>query len=130
MRFSLFIVAAALVPLALAAQAPATRAPQAPTPRLPAAAQPPDRSVIGTLDAVDLKTMQIVVAAASGRRTLHVPATVTIRQGSRTVKVTELPVHKGERVKVRYREAGGVQQAEWIVLASPESRPPRHTNGG
>lgn len=130
MRFTIWLVAAAVVPLALAAQAPGARPQPAPAaPRLPVA-QPPERSIVGTLDAVDLKAMQIVVAAGSGRKALHVPASVSIRQGSRTVKVAELPAHKGERVKVRYRDSGGVQQAEWIVLASPESRAPRRPPAG
>jgi hypothetical protein len=38
------------------------------------------------------------------------------------VKPADLSAHKGERVKVRYRESGGVRQAEWIVLASPPAR--------
>jgi hypothetical protein len=91
-----------------------------------AAVQPPERSVVGTLDAVDGKTMQIVVSSAAGKQTLHVAAGATIRQGSKTVKPSELASHKGERIKVRYRESGGVRQAEWIVLASP----PAHGSKG
>ena len=82
-------------------------------------AQPPERSVVGTLDSIDLKAMQIVVTSPAGKQTLHLQTGVTIRQGAKTVKASELAAHKGERVKVRYRETAGVQQAEWIVLASP-----------
>jgi len=70
--------------------------------------------------------MQIVVGSASGKQTLHVQNGATIRQGSKTIKPAELPAHKGERVKVRYRESGGVRQAEWIVLASPPPHQPKH----
>jgi hypothetical protein len=90
--------------------------------------QPPERSIVGTLEAVDPKTMQIVVSSPSGKQTLHLPTGATIRQGSKTVKASELPAHKGERVKVRYRESGGVQQAEWIVLASPPAKRPKHAD--
>ena len=88
--------------------------------------QPPERSIVGTLDAVDPKTMQIVVSSASGKQTLHLQTSATIRQGSKTIKASELSAHKGERVKVRYRVSGGVQQAEWIVLASPPAKRTKH----
>lgn len=90
--------------------------------------QPPERSVVGTLDVVDPKTMQIVVTSPSGKQTLHLQPTVTIRQGSKTVKTSELFAHKGERVKVRYRVSAGVQEAEWIVLASPSPSKPKHAD--
>ena len=45
----------------------------------------------------------------------------TIRQGSKTIKAADLAAHKGERVKVRYRESAGERRAEWIVVASPPS---------
>jgi hypothetical protein len=120
LRFLSIVLAAAIVPTALAMRGP-TAAPQVVSPGrfAPAtAAQPPERSVVGTLDNVDTKAMQIVVGSATGKQTLHLQTGVTIRQGAKTVKVSELPAHKGERVKVRYREADGVRQAEWIVLAS------------
>ena len=84
--------------------------------------------MVGTLDNVDIKTMQIVVTSPAGKQTLHLQTGVTIRQGAKTVKTSELSAHKGERVKVRYRETAGVQQAEWIVLASPTApHKPKHT---
>ncbi len=123
MRVTMLWLGAALIPLALAAPAPGQVRPPVPPPQ-PAAAptQPPERSVIGTLDDVNVAAMQIVVGSSAGRRTLHLQTGVAIRQGSRTIKVSELPQHKGERVKVRYRESGGVQRAAWIVLASPPAR--------
>ncbi len=131
MRFTTFVLGAALIPLALLAQAPGPARP-VPVPVPPShpvagPTQPPERSVIGTLEDVNVPAMQIVVASSSGRRTLHLQAGLTIRQGSKTIKVAELPAHKGERVKVRYRESGGVQRAAWIVLASPPAAPPRHS---
>jgi hypothetical protein len=126
-RFIMILLAAAIVPMALAVGAPGQTPP--PARFAPAAiAQPPERAVVGTLDSVDIKAMQIVVTSETGKQTLHVRTGVTIRQGSKTVKMSELPAHKGERVKVRYRESGGVQQAEWIVLASPPARRPRHSD--
>ncbi len=127
MRLTMLWLGVALIPLALAAQAPGPARLPLPLhlpPPQPAVAQtqPPEHSVIGTLDDVNVAAMQIVVGASSGRRTLHLQPGVIIRQGSRTIKVSELPAHKGERVKVRYRERGGVQRAAWIVLASPPAR--------
>lgn len=118
MRVTMLWLGVALIPLALAAQATGQARSPVPTPPAAAPTQPPERSVIGTLDEVNVAAMQIVVGSSAGRRTLHLQAGVTIRQGSRTIKVSELPQHKGERVKVRYRESGGVQRAAWIVLAS------------
>lgn len=86
------------------------------------AQQPSDRSAIGTLDQVDARTQQITVATDSGKLVFHLVAGATIRQGSKTVKTSELAAHKGERVKVRYREAGGDRRADWIVLAAPARR--------
>jgi hypothetical protein len=132
LRLTIILLAtvAATTSLALLARSPSpapARAPVALAPVVPAQSQPPERSVVGTLDAIDVKTMQIVVGSASGKQTLHVQSGATIRQGSKTIKPAELPAHKGERVKVRYRESGGVRQAEWIVLASPPPHQPKRT---
>src|SRR6476659_251771 len=81
--------------------------------------QPPERSVVGTLDRVDAAASQIVVSTASGKQTFQLQSGATIRQGSKTIKPSELAAHKGERLKVRYRESGGVRRAEWLVLAVP-----------
>jgi hypothetical protein len=125
-RFKLILLAAAIAPFALALRAPGQTPPALARALAPApVTQPPERSVIGTLDAFDPKTMQIVVGSATGKQTLHLQTGVTIRQGSKIVKPSELAAHKGERVKVRYRESGGVQQAEWIVLASPPAKRPK-----
>lgn len=129
LRLTIILLAATTISMGLFVRrlepAPAVR----PAAAMPAVAdvQPPERSVVGTLDAVDGKTMQIVVSSSSGKQTLHVATGATIRQGSKTVKPSELAAHKGERVKVRYRESGGVRQAEWIVLASPPSRSSRRS---
>lgn len=132
MRLMMCVLGSALIALALATpsaeQARPAVPPPAPAPA--AAAQPPERSVIGTLDEVNVAGMQIVVGSAAGRRTFRLQSGVTIRQGSKTVKLSELLSHKGERVKVRYRESGGVQRAAWIVLASPPSRPSGHADKG
>ena len=129
LRILSFVLAAAIVPTAVAMRAPVQTRPVSPN-RFTAApvAQPPERSIVGTLDSVDPRTMQIVVNTSTGKQTLHLQTGATIRQGAKTVKASELPSHKGERVKVRYRETAGVQQAEWIVVASPTSpRKPKHT---
>jgi hypothetical protein len=96
----------------------------APVP-LSAAQRPPERSVVGTLDRVDGAAIEFVVNSISGRQTFRLQPGATIRQGSKTIKPAELAAHKGERVKVRYRESGGVRQAEYVVLATPAPRPPK-----
>jgi hypothetical protein len=127
LRFIIILLAAAAAPLALVAGASGQARPALPGSFAPSAmAQPPEHSIVGTLDAVDPKTMQIVVSSTSGKQTLHLQTGATIRQGSKTVKPSELATHKGERVKVRYRESGGVRQAEWIVLAAPPVKRTKH----
>jgi hypothetical protein len=83
------------------------------------AQDPPERSVVGTLDEVGATT--IVVKTGSTRQTFALEKGATIRQGSKVIKRSELPEHKGERVKVRYRDENGVHHAEWVVVASPAS---------
>jgi hypothetical protein len=83
--------------------------------------QPPERSMVGTLEQVDDQATEFVVKTASGKQRFLLQSDATIRQGSKTIKATELAAHKGERVKVRYREAAGERRAEWIVVASPPS---------
>ena len=123
----MIILFATTVPLVLAAGVAGQTGPAPSGAFAPSAViQPPERSIVGTLEGVDPKTMQIVVSSTSGKQTLHLETGATIRQGSKTVKVSDLPAHKGERVKVRYRESKGVHQAEWIVLASPPARGPKH----
>jgi len=80
--------------------------------------QPPEKAVVGTLESVSAGAAQIVVSTSTGKQTFTVESGAMVRQGSRTIKATELPSHKGERVKVRYRESGGVKRAAWIVLAA------------
>lgn len=81
--------------------------------------QPPEKSVVGTLESVSANAAQIVVSTTSGKQTFTVDNGATVRQGSRTIKTADLQSHKGERVKVRYRESGGVKRAAWIVVAAP-----------
>ena len=84
--------------------------------------QPPERSMIGTLDQVDADATEFVVKTTTGKQRFVLQNGATIRQGSKTIKASELASHKGERVKVRYREASGERRAEWIVVASPPSK--------
>lgn len=84
-----------------------------------------DRSAVGTLDQFDGATQQLTVTTSNGRLAFRVQAGATIRQGSRTLKPAELAAHKGERVKVRYRESGGERRADWIVLAAPARKTAR-----
>ena len=131
-RLILFLLASTTVGLAIAltpapAAAPPPAAAAAPpsaaaVERAPAAPQAPERSVVGTLDQVDAAATQIVVATTTSRLAFSVEKSATIRQGSKTIKPADLPAHKGERVKIRYRENGGVRRAEWIVLASPPQK--------
>jgi hypothetical protein len=81
--------------------------------------QPPERSLVGTLDQVDPQATEFIIRTTSGKQRFVLESGATIRQGSKTIKASELAAHKGERVKVRYRESGGVRRAEWIVVASP-----------
>jgi hypothetical protein len=84
--------------------------------------QPPERSLVGTLDQVDASSSEFVVKTTSGKQRFILQNGATIRQGSKTIKASDLAAHKGEKVKVRYREASGERRAEWIVLASPPSK--------
>ena len=88
----------------------------------PVAQQPPEKAVVGTLESVDASASQIIVNTPGGRQTFTVESDAMVRQGSRTIKAAELQSHRGERVKVRYRESGGVKRAEWIVLAAPSAK--------
>jgi hypothetical protein len=83
--------------------------------------QPPERSMVGTLEQVDNQATGFVVKTANGQQRFVLLDGATIRQGSKTIKASELASHKGERVKVRYRESSGERRAEWIVVASPPS---------
>jgi hypothetical protein len=89
-----------------------------PDDRIEAAQIPSERSVVGTLEQVDVP-IGIVVRTTSGKQTFALEKGITIRQGSRVIKVSELAAHKGERVKVRYRDIKGAHRAEWVVIASP-----------
>lgn len=124
MRLIILLLASATVGLAIAlTPAPPARPPVVAAVEAAAEApQAPERSVVGTLDQVDAAATQIVVATASSRLAFNVDKSATIRQGSKTIKPADLPAHKGERVKVRYRENDGVRRAEWIVLASPPQK--------
>jgi hypothetical protein len=84
--------------------------------------QPPEKSVVGTLESVSAGAAQIVVSTSGGNQTFAVESGAMVRQGTRTIKAAELQSHKGERVKVRYHESGGVKRAAWIVLAAPPSK--------
>jgi hypothetical protein len=100
-----------------------TPAPAAPKPVV--SSDVPDRSVVGTLDRVDTAARQIVVSTGGGRLLFTVQTGASVRQGSKTLKPADLAGHKGERVKVRYRERDGERRADWIVVAAPPRRPAR-----
>jgi hypothetical protein len=89
------------------------------------AQQPPEKSVVGTLESVNPSASQIIVNTSGSRQTFTVESDAMVRQGSRTIKAAELQSHRGERVKVRYRESAGVKRAEWIVLAAPPAKKAR-----
>jgi hypothetical protein len=113
--FSILTATRAVRPAIVAAHAAVERAE-------PATVQPPpERSLVGTLDQVDDQAAEFVVKTATGKQRFVLQSGATIRQGSKTIKASELSAHKGERVKVRYREAAGQRRAEWIVVASPPS---------
>ena len=130
MRVTLILpltAAIALAGLTLTRAAREEPAPAPPGPRPPIASPPPqqasDHSAVGTLDQVDTVARQITVATASGRIVFRVQNGATVRQGSKTLKPAELAAHRGERVKVRYRDSGGERRADWIVLAVPAKHP-------
>ena len=123
MRLTLIVLSVTTILAAMGGARPAWAAlPLADRP-VPAMEEPPERSVVGTLDQVDAAATAIVVKTPAGKQTFALQNGATIRQGSQTIKASELGTHKGERVKVRYRDVGGVHRAEWIVVATPV--PPR-----
>jgi hypothetical protein len=124
MQLTMAMTAVAVMTLPLRPAAEPGPALSVPVP-VPAPQSPPERSVVGTLDRVDRAAIEFVVNSTSGRQTFQLQPGATIRQGSKTIKPAELAAHKGERVKVRYRESGGVRRAEYIVLATPAPRPPK-----
>src|SRR4051812_14994342 len=123
MRLTTILLTAAAIAIALAVSQARPSAPVTPALQVPvrapadAAQQPPERSTVGTLDRVDAAASEFVVNTGSAKETFHLQPDAIIRQGSKTIKPSELAGHRGERVKVRYRESGGVRRAEWIVVA-------------
>ncbi len=127
MRFTVTILAAAVVGIALFAFAPRLLSRSAEPALLPAvphmlpqpaaAAAPGERSVIGTIDKYDPATRQLTVRLGKTSLTFHVTTDATIRQGSRKMKAAELGAHHGIRVKLRYSESAGQRRADWIMLA-------------
>jgi hypothetical protein len=117
---SLVMVTDAVRPASLAAHAGVER-PNGSGEIEPASQQPPERSMVGTLEQVDNQASEFVVKTTNGQQRFVLLNGATIRQGSKTIKASELASHKGERVKVRYRESSGERRAEWIVVASPPS---------
>jgi hypothetical protein len=116
---SLVVVTRAVRPANLAAHPAVDRAERLDEPAI--RQPPPERSMIGTLEQVDDQASEFVVKTANGTQRFLLQNGATIRQGSKTIKASELAAHKGERVKVRYRESAGERRAEWIVVASPPS---------
>jgi hypothetical protein len=125
----LFIAALAATTVVLAIRTTSHPAATSPPHTLaPVAEQPPpEKAVVGTLESVSAGAAQIVVSTSSGRQTFTVESGAMVRQGSRTIKAAELQSHKGERVKVRYRESDGVKRAAWIVVAAPPKKGKPHT---
>jgi hypothetical protein len=117
-RITLIVLTATTILAVIGSARPALALPLADRPAS-AMEEPPERSVVGTLDQVDAAATAIVVKTPAGKETFALQNGATIRQGSKTIKASELGAHKGERVKVRYRDVGGVHRAEWIVVATP-----------
>ena len=118
-RLSIILLTVTTILAAMGGARAASGAPPLGDRAAPAMEQPPERSVVGTLDQVDAAATAIVVKTPAGKQTFALQSGATIRQGSKTIKASELGAHKGERVKVRYRDVGGVHRAEWIVVATP-----------
>jgi hypothetical protein len=114
------LVASAAHVLSRTSAAPAAEAP-APPPA-PVQAAPGERSVVGTIQRYDAAARQLTLAAGKTSLTFRITDNATIRQGSRRLKAEDLAVHRGERVKLRYSDAGGQRRADWIIIA-PLSRP-------
>jgi hypothetical protein len=127
------IVASVVVAMHTARPATAAGTPAVPPPKPIASVieqPPPEKSVVGTLESVSAGAAQIVVSTSGGKQTFAVESGAVVRQGSRTIKASDLQSHKGERVKVRYRESGGVKHAAWIVLAAPAAPPKKAKPSG
>jgi hypothetical protein len=120
-RLTIILLTATMTLAARGGSDPASGAPPYAERAALAMEQPPERSVVGTLDHVDAAAKAIVVKTPAGKQTFALQNGATIRQGSKTIKASDLGAHKGERVKVRYRNVGGENRAEWIVVASPPS---------
>jgi hypothetical protein len=132
-RFTVTILAAAVVGIALIAFAPrllsrspepvAPRVPLRMLPQTPAVAAPGEKSVIGTIEKYDPPTRQLTVNLGKTALAFHVTADATVRQGSHRLKAEELAAHRGVRVKLRYSESAGQRRADWITLAPPPRSP-------
>jgi hypothetical protein len=120
----ILIAALTVTSVAVAMRTTSRPVPAAPVTAVPPAVpqQPPEKAVVGTLESVNASASQIIVNTSGGRQTFTVESDAMVRQGSRTIKAAELQSHRGERVKVRYRESGGAKRAEWIVLAAPPAK--------
>jgi hypothetical protein len=125
---SLFLVTRAVSPAGVAAHAAVDGGDRFGEAAPAVVQQPPERSMVGTLEQVDDQATEFVVKTTNGQQRFVLINGATIRQGSKTIKASELASHKGERVKVRYREASGERRAEWIVVASPPSHKVKTTN--
>ena len=113
-------VAAAAVLMAAGAYAAPAQATKATTTKSAAAtttaSKPKAHSVVGTLDKYDSSANTIVVNTGKGTETLSLSSTSAVRMGAKTMTMSDLSSHTGDRVKVRYSESNGARTVQSVQI--------------
>jgi phage baseplate assembly protein gpV len=79
------------------------------------------RTATGTLAAYDPATRTLKVQSATGSSEFHVASDARAWEGSRRLRVGDLPAHVGEQVTVAWSEADGVRVTHTVRLAEASS---------
>lgn len=117
---TLKILTGGLVALALTvttfAQAPSSKAKTVST----AAAKPAAVTAArGTLTAVDPAANSITLKSGQHEWTFTLASGAAIREGSKSITISDLANHKGHEAKVRYSESGSTKTAQSVTVAPP-----------
>ena len=108
---------------AYAAPAQATKATTKTAAAKTTAAKPKAHSVVGTLDKYDSGANTIVVNTGKGTETLSLSSTSAVRMGAKTMTMSDLSSHTGDRVKVRYSESNGQRTVQSVqIQGKPAAR--------
>jgi hypothetical protein len=88
------------------------------------------KAAIGTLQKVD--GQNLTIQTAKGPETVMLAPNAKITSRAKTVAAADLPSHVGDRVKVRYSEVSGHNEASSVTLSSRSTRQasastPKHT---